>query len=102
MRSAGGASELHLQHLPLILKIGKAKSEDVMADGSNRRAHTSARKAQKAGYPDAVSKPVKDLGYTTTADATKEEAKMVRGLREQGHELPLNRERGKAYKKGYP
>jgi len=47
MRSAGGASELHLQHLPLILKIGKAKSEDVMADGSNRRAHTSARKAQK-------------------------------------------------------
>ena len=28
-----------------ILKIGKAKSEDVMADGTtNRRAHTSARK----------------------------------------------------------
>jgi len=31
-----------------------------------------------------VSKPGKDLGYTTTGEAAKEEAKMIRGLREQG------------------
>jgi hypothetical protein len=61
-----------------------------MADGSNRRAHTSARKAQKAGYPDAVARPIKDLGETTTGKAKAAEAKTVRTLRNQGHDLPLN------------
>ena len=81
-----------------ILKIGKAKSEDVMADGiTNRRANTSARIARKRGFPDAIQKPYKILGETTTGKAKKVEAKEVRKLRNKGHELPLNREKAKAY-----
>ena len=81
-----------------ILKIGKAKSEDVMADGiTNRRANTSARIARKRGFPDAIQKPYKILGETTTGKAKKVEAKEVRKLRNKGHELPLNREKTKAY-----
>jgi uncharacterized protein RhaS with RHS repeats len=81
-----------------ILKIGKAKSEDVMADGiTNRRANTSARIARKRGFPDAIQKQYKILGETTTGKAKKVEAKEVRKLRNKGHELPLNREKAKAY-----
>ena len=69
-----------------------------MKDGTNRRAHNSARKAQKMGYPDAVAKPLKNLGDTTTGKAKAVEAKVVRTLRNQGHELPLNRENSKSYK----
>ena len=80
-----------------ILKIGKAKSEDVMADGiTNRRAHTSARIAQGKGYKNAIQRPYKALGETTTGKAKKVEAKVVRTLRNQGHELPLNQEKARA------
>lgn len=69
-----------------------------MAEGTNRRMHNSECAAKKAGYPDAVATPYKDLGYSSTSSAKKEEAKAVRDLRNQGHELPLNKERDKAYR----
>ena len=92
-----------------ILKIGKAKSEDVMADGTtNRRAHTSARKARgvlgadgKALYPDAIHRTRKKLGCTTTGEAKEEEARIVRKLRREGKTLPLNRERDRKYRVDY-
>lgn len=81
-----------------LLKVGKAKSEDVMADGTtNRRAHTSARLAKKRGYPNAVQKPLGKLGKTTTGKAKRVERKLIVNLRKRGHELPLNREKGKRY-----
>ncbi len=80
------------------LKIGKAKGEDLKADGTNKRAAASARKAQKAGYPNAGARVVEDLGVTTTGKAERVEAKRVRTLRNQGHELPLNKEKRIMYK----
>ena len=80
------------------LKIGKAKGEDLKADGTNKRASASARKAQKAGYPNAGARVVEDLGVTTTGKAERVEAKRVRTLRNQGHELPLNKEKRIMYK----
>jgi hypothetical protein len=80
-----------------LLKIGKAKSEDVMADGTNKRAHTSERKARQAGYPEAEQRPYEKLGQTTTGKAKESEAAAVRQERQSGQELPLNKERDKRY-----
>ena len=83
------------------LKVGKAKSEDIMTSkeykGKNRRAHTSERIARKKGYPDATVVVKKKLGRTTTGKAKRVEAKMVRTLRNQGNKLPLNKEKNKSY-----
>ncbi|UOY06607.1 hypothetical protein L0P88_22125 [Muricauda sp. SCSIO 64092] len=82
-----------------ILKVGKADADDVMADGTTiRRVHTSTRKAKKEGYENATGEVVEDLGTTTTKKAKQAEAARVRNLRENGNELPLNRERDKSYK----
>jgi hypothetical protein len=53
-----------------ILKIGKAKSDDVMPtlNNKNRRMHNSERKAKKQ-YPNAVAEEYRDLGYTSTKKA---------------------------------
>jgi hypothetical protein len=79
------------------LKVGKAKSEDVMENGKNRRAQTSARKARQHGFPNAEARVIRDLGETTTGKAKAVEAKRVRTLRNQGHDLPLNKEKARAY-----
>jgi uncharacterized protein RhaS with RHS repeats len=83
------------------LKVGKAKSEDVMTSpgyaGKNRRAHTSERLARKKGYSDATVVTYKKLGTTTSGKAARVEAKIVRILRNQGNALPLNKEKDKRY-----
>ncbi len=81
-----------------VLKIGKAKSDDVMADGKNRRMHNSERQAKKQ-YPNAFAEEYRDLGYTSTRKAIGAEAKEVRTRRNKGEELPLNREKKKSYRK---
>ena len=81
-----------------VLKIGKAKSDDVMADGKNRRMHNSERQAKKQ-YPNAFAEEYRDLGYTSTRKAIGAEAKEVRTRRNKGEELPLNREKKKSYHK---
>jgi len=81
-----------------VLKIGKAKTDDKMADGKNRRMHNSERKLKKK-YPNAVAEEYKDLGYTSTRKAVGAEAKEVRKRRNKGEELPENREKKKSYKK---
>jgi hypothetical protein len=65
--------------------------------GDNRRAHTSERKAQQRGFQNAKADVIRELGETTTGKAKAVEAKMVRTLRNQGHNLPLNQERGRSY-----
>ena len=79
------------------LKVGKANANDIMADGTIRRIHTSERKAQQAGYPNAKSKVVEDLGTTTTGKAKEAEASRVKNERTNGHSLPLNKEKDKRY-----
>jgi hypothetical protein len=83
-----------------ILKIGKTKSDDVMStlNNKNRRMHKSERKAKKQ-YPNAVAEEYRDLGYTSTKKALDAEAKEVRKKRNNGEELPLNREKSRSYKK---
>lgn len=81
-----------------ILKIGKADADDVMADGTIRRVHTSLRLARKAGYVDAEATVIKTLGTTTTGKAKQEEAAEVRQQRANGNELPLNKEKDKNYR----
>lgn len=81
-----------------ILKIGKADADDVMADGTIRRVHTSLRLARKAGYVDAEATVIKILGNTTTGKAKQEEAAEVRQQRANGNELPLNKEKDKKYR----
>lgn len=83
-----------------ILKFGKGKADDVMADGkTNRRAHTSERKARKE-YPDAKSEIIDFLPNTSTEDAVNKEAKNVFDYRvEHGADaLPLNKEKDKRYR----
>ena len=80
------------------LKIGKANAEDVMANGTIRRVHTSEREAQKLGYTNAKAEVIKDLGKTTTGKAKDEEAATVIKERKEGNELPLNKEKDKKYK----
>jgi RHS repeat-associated protein len=81
----------------VILKVGKTNADDVMADGTIRRVHTSERKAKESGYPDANAKVVQDLGKTTTGKAKEAEAKRVRDERKAGNTLPLNKEKDKKY-----
>ena len=51
-----------------VLKIGKAKSDDVMVDGKNQRMHNSERQAKKQ-YPNAFAEEYRDIGYTSTRKA---------------------------------
>ena len=81
-----------------VLKFGKAKSDDVMADGKKQRMHNSERQAKKQ-YPNAFAEEYRDLGYTSTRKAIGAEAKEVRTRRNKGEELPLNREKKKSYHK---
>jgi hypothetical protein len=67
-----------------------------MADGKIKRVHTSERKAPKT-HPDAKATVIEDLGKTTTGEAKNAEAAKVREYREQGHKLPLNKEKDKNY-----
>ncbi|EHG5994734.1 hypothetical protein HVZ03_02295 [Escherichia fergusonii] len=59
--------------------------------------HRSEQIARKK-YPDAIAKVLENLGSTTTGKAEAIEAKRIRTLRNQGHELPLNRENRKEYR----
>ncbi|MDJ1502076.1 RHS repeat-associated core domain-containing protein [Xanthocytophaga agilis] len=80
------------------LKIGKAKAEDIMVtSNTNRRMHTSVRKAKKEGYKDAVGSIIEDLGWTTSGKAVEREAKLVKEGRKNGNPLPLNKEKDKRY-----
>ncbi|MGP1363475.1 MAG: RHS repeat-associated core domain-containing protein [Bacteroides sp.] len=81
-----------------VLKIGKAKSDDVVVDGKKQRMHNSERQAKKQ-YPNAFAEEYRDLGYTSTRKAIGAEAKEVRTRRNKGEELPLNREKKKSYRK---
>ncbi|KFF02870.1 hypothetical protein [Flavobacterium reichenbachii] len=80
------------------LKVGVANANDVMADGTIRRAHTSARIARKGGYVNATFRVVEDLGETTKQIAKQKEASRVVKYRQGGKKLPLSREPSKAYK----
>lgn len=81
-----------------ILKVGLANADDVMADGVTiQRAHTSARLARKEGYKNAAFRVVEDLGVTTKGVAKQKEASRVVTKRKAGKDLPLNREKDKAY-----
>jgi RHS repeat-associated protein len=83
-----------------VLKIGKAKSDDVMPtlSNKNRRMHNSER-AAKRQYPNAFAEEYRDLGYTSTRKAIGAEAKEVRKRRNKGERLPLNREKKKSYQR---
>jgi len=81
-----------------VLKVGKANSDDVRANGRNAREATSERLARKdSRYPNAVAKPLRNLGQTTTGKAERVEAKEVRTRRNAGMKLPLNKEKRKMY-----
>ena len=81
-----------------IAKVGIGKAEDVMADGTNRRAHTSARKVRKdPKFQNAEAKVISTHKGITKTAMKEIEAARVRELREQGHELPHNREKDKRY-----
>lgn len=84
-----------------ILKIGIGKTGkdiDTMKNGSNRRAHNSARAVMKdKRYPNAISKVIDTYKDITKGQMKEIEAKKVRALRAEGHELPYNRERDKRY-----
>ncbi|PIT55276.1 hypothetical protein BHC44_02490 [Snodgrassella alvi] len=80
-------------------KTGIGKAEDVMADGQNRRAYTSARKVRKdPNFGNAESKVVRIYRGITKGKMKRIEAGRVRLLRRLGHELPHNRERDKRYR----
>jgi RHS repeat-associated protein len=80
-----------------ILKVGVANADDIMADGTIRRAHTSARLARNQGYANATFRIVEDMGETTKQIAKQKEASRVVKYRESGKKLPLNKEKSKAY-----
>jgi len=89
-----------VRHNGNILKVGIGKSEDVMMDGQNRRAYTSARIAGKQSqYEGANPRVITRHNGITKGEMKEIEAKRVRDLRAAGHELPLNRERDKRYEK---
>ena len=80
-------------------KVGIGKAEDVMSDGTNRRAHTSARLAKKnPNFTNAEPVIVSTHKGITKGEMKEIEAARVRKLRGEGLELPLNRERDKRYK----
>jgi RHS repeat-associated protein len=80
-----------------ILKVGIANADNLMADGTIRRAHTSARLARNEGYANATFRIVEDMGETTKQIAKQKEASRVVKYRESGKKLPLNKETSKAY-----
>ncbi|MDO4434571.1 MAG: hypothetical protein Q4B82_08345 [Alysiella sp.] len=81
-----------------LLKIGKADADDIMpTNGRVRRAHNSLRKVQKI-YPNAIMEIIEELGQTTTGKAEAVEAKRVRTARNNGVDLPLNKEKRRSYK----
>lgn len=70
-----------------------------MADGTNRRAHTSARIVSKdPEFADSKPRIVSRHNDITKAEMKGIEAKRVRDLRDQGHKLPHNRERDSRYR----
>ena len=70
-----------------------------MSDGTNRRAHTSARLAKKnPNFTNAEPVIVSTHKGITKGEMKEIEAARVRKLRGEGLELPLNRERDKRYK----
>ena len=80
-------------------KVGIGKAEDVMANGTNRRAHTSARLAKKnSRFRNAEPIIISTYKGITKGKMKEIEAARVRKLREEGLELPLNREKDKRYK----
>jgi hypothetical protein len=80
-------------------KVGIGKAEDVMADGTNKRAHTSARLARKNPKFKNAKPIIRGTYNGITKGQMKEiEAARVRKLRKEGNELPLNREKDKRYK----
>ena len=80
-------------------KVGIGKAEDIMANGTNRRAHTSARQAKKnPDFKNAEPTIVSTHKGITKGEMKEIEAARVRKLREEGHKLPLNREKDKRYK----
>ncbi len=81
-----------------LLKIGKADEARKRADGTPDRMAVSQRLARKAGYPNATATPRKQLGTTTTRQATNAEAAEVIKERTNGNSLPLNKEKSKKYK----
>ena len=85
-----------------IAKAGIGKAEDVMATtGKNRRAHTSGRTVKKrdpVNFPNAEAEVKSEHKGITKAKMKEIEAARVRELRNQGHELPHNRERDARYK----
>ena len=79
-------------------KVGIGKAEDVMADNSNRRAYTSARKVRQDPNFSNATFQILSTHTNITKGAMKEiEAAKVRQLRSEGHNLPYNRERDHRY-----
>ncbi|EDQ7228057.1 RHS repeat-associated core domain-containing protein [Salmonella enterica subsp. enterica] len=80
-------------------KVGIGKAEDVMADGQNRRAYTSARNVRKdPRFKNARAIVIRTYKGITKAEMKEIEAARVRLLRSQGHELPHNRENDRRYR----
>ncbi len=80
-------------------KVSIGKAEDIMANGTNRRAHTSARQAKKnPDFKNAEPTIVSTHKGITKGEMKEIEAARVRKLREEGHKPPLNREKDKRYK----
>ncbi|EMM4086385.1 hypothetical protein WAC87_004457 [Shigella flexneri] len=68
-------------------------------NNANRRAETSARKVRKdPNFKNAQATVVSTHKGITKGEMKEIEAKRVRDLRSQGHELPHNRENDKRYK----
>ena len=85
-----------------VAKIGIGKADDVMADGTNRRAHNSARKVKKDNdFKNAKPKVISTHKGITKGEMKEIEAKKVRELRKKGNALPHNKEKDKRYKPGY-
>ncbi len=70
-----------------------------MANGTNRRAHNSARQAKKnPDFKNAEPTIVSTHKSITKGEMKEIEAAKVRKLQEEGHKPPLNREKDKRYK----
>jgi hypothetical protein len=85
-----------------IAKVGIGKAEDLMFNGENKRAYTSARKVRKDKLFENADFEVISTHKGITKGAMIEiEAAKVRELRKAGHELPHNKEKDKRYQVGY-
>ena len=84
-----------------IAKVGIGKAEDIMPtrNNANRRAETSARIVRKdANFKNAQAIVVATYKNITKGEMKEKEAAEVIRLRNEGHELPYNREKDKRYK----